>query len=386
VYNKNKMKKKPRLLILYASAGAGHMQAARALKKVADEKSSAIAEAVDILDYTPAYFKKLYRGSYLEIVKRIPELWGYLYDRSYKYKKPVLTTRLHHIVGNLHLSALLKYVKEFKPDALIFTHFLGWGALGSLRKLKVFNIPFYCVVTDFAIHSLWINRHVSKYYVATEGERRVLRLHGVAEDCISVTGIPVHPEFAIGFDKNSLRRKLKLSTNLPTVLMISGRYNLQGYESLLKSFKGVKDRLQIVVLAGKNKVLMRKMKAIAKGFKNKQVHIYGMVDNMHELMAASDIVISKPGGLTTSEVLARKTLMAVIDPIPGQEQRNSDYLLESGVAIRIHDLENGGLKISDLLKNKRRLSIMRSHLKWVSRPQAAYDIMQDITRLFHRKK
>jgi len=131
---------------------------------------------------------------------------------------------------------------------------------------------------------------------------------------------------------------------------------------------------------------MRKMKTIARGLKNKQVYIYGMVDNMHELMAASDIVISKPGGLTTSEVLARKTLMAVIDPIPGQEQRNSDYLLESGVAIRIHDLENGGLKISDLLRNKRRLSIMRSHLKWVSHPQAAYDIIRDITRLFHGKK
>jgi len=124
---------KPRFLVLYASAGAGHMQAAKALKAVCEEKQCASAEAVDILDYTPGYFRSLYKGSYLEIVKRMPEFWGYLYDRSYKFKKPAITTRLHHALGNMHLSQLLKYVKDFKPDGIIFTHFLGWDALGKIR-------------------------------------------------------------------------------------------------------------------------------------------------------------------------------------------------------------------------------------------------------------
>ena len=378
---------KPRILILYASAGAGHKQTACALKRVAEETGKVTAHDVDILDYTPAYFKKFYVGSYLEIVKRIPEFWGYLYDRSYKYRKPTLTTRLHHVIGNLHLGPLLKHVKNFKPDALVFTHFLGWEALGSLKSLKLFNIPFYCVVTDFAIHSLWINRHVSKYYVATEGEKRVLLHHGIPERSILLTGIPVNPEFSKPFNKTALRKELKLRTDLPTVLMISGRYNLQGYEHLLSSFGKVKQRLQIVVLAGKDKVLEHKLGQIAKKeLKHMTVKILGMVNNMHDLMACSDIVISKPGGLTTSEVLARKTLMAVIDPIPGQEQRNSDYLLESGVAIRIHDMENGGQKIADLLSSKRRLAIMRKHLEYVSRPHAAYEIIGDISKQLKRKK
>jgi len=370
--------KKPKLLILYASAGAGHMQAAKALKAVSDLKGVAVAEAVDILDYTPAYFKRLYKGGYLEIVKHIPELWGYLFDRSYKFKKPTLTTRLHHIIGNMHLSALLDYVKSFKPDAIVFTHFLGWDALSRLRRSKILNVPFFCIVTDFAVHSLWINKHIYKYYVASEGEKRLLNTHNLKAKGIEVTGIPVHPRFASTLSKTILRKKLKLDPKIPMVLMISGRYNLSGYEYLLKSFKNVKDKLQIVVLAGKNKQLASSMKSISRSLKNKQVTIYGMVDNMHELMKASDIVISKPGGLTTSEVLASKTLMAIIDPIPGQELRNSDYLLEAGVAIRIHDMETGGLKIAELLANKRRLAIMRRHLKYVSRPRAAYDVLNDI--------
>jgi processive 1,2-diacylglycerol beta-glucosyltransferase len=375
-----KKNKKPKLLMLYASAGAGHMQAAKALKAVCEEKKIADVEAIDILDYTPGYFKDFYRGSYLQIVKRIPELWGYLYDRSYKFKKPAITTRLHHAVGNMHLAPLLKYVKNYKPDGIVFTHFLGWDALGSLKSLKLFDIPFFCVVTDFAVHALWINKHVYKYYVASEGEKRVLLSHNIQEKNILVTGIPVGPRFAASFSKQALRRKLDIKPLAPTILMISGRYNLQGYEQMLDSFKDVRDYCHIIVLVGKNKLLEMKMKQISKSLRNKKVTILGMVDNMHELMAASDIVISKPGGLTTSEVLASKTLMAVIDPIPGQEQRNSDYLLESGVAIRIHDMETGGKKIADLLTNKRRLGIMRRHLKYVSRPRAAYDIAEDITR------
>lgn len=372
-------KKRPkfRLLILYASAGAGHKQAASALRAVAEDSYSAEARDIDILDYTPLYFKRFYAGGYLGIVKRIPELWGYLYDRSYKYRKPTLTARLHHIAGNIYLSRLAKFVRDFHPDALIFTHFLGWGALGHLKHSKILNIPFYCVVTDFAIHSFWINKHINKYYVATEGEKRVLKRYGFKDSQIMITGIPVDPVFSATFNKNRLHRKLKLNPKLPTVLMISGRYNFKGYEQLLESFKDVKHKIQLIVLAGKHRALLTHLANIAKEIEM-PVRLYGIVDNMHELMAASDIVVTKPGGLTTSEVLASNTLMAIIDPVPGQEQRNSDYLLESGVAIRIHDMENGGLKIADLLKDKRRLRIMRSHLKWVSHPFAVYKILQDI--------
>jgi len=194
-----------------------------------------------------------------------------------------------------------------------------------------------------------------------------------------LSGIPVSPKFAKPFSKASLRKKLKLKQGLPMALMISGRYNLSGYEQLMLSFKDVRKPLQIVALAGKNKALLERLKKIGKRLKQHKVTVYGIVDNMHELMQASDIVVSKPGGLTTSEVLASKTLMGVIDPIPGQEMRNTDYLLESGVAIRIHDMETGGFKIGDLLQSKRRLEGMRRHLKYVSRPRAAYNIVSDIT-------
>ena len=371
------MKHKPKLLILYASAGAGHKSAAASLCKVCNETNSAIAQGIDILHYTPKYFKQIYSGGYLEIVKRIPELWGYLYGRSYKSRRGHLSTILHRKIGNLHLGKLFKYVKQFNPDAIVFTHFLGWESLSRLKKIN--KIPFFCVVTDFAIHSLWISKHIDKYYVPTEGERRVLKRQDFNDSQIRITGIPVTPLFSQKTNKSAVLKKMKLKNGIPTILMISGRYNMSGYEQLLASFKDIKRKLQLIVLTGRNKALTEKLKRIAKRLKV-TVRISGMIDNMHELMSISDLVVTKPGGLTTSEVLASNTPMAIIDPIPGQEQRNSDYLLESGVAIRIHDMDNGALKIADLLYDEKRMRIMRHHLKYVSRPKAAYDIVADITK------
>jgi len=370
-------KLKPRILILHASAGAGHKQAALSLEKTCQLTSSATAKAIDILDYTPAYFKRWYTHGYLEVIKNVPELWGYLYDHSYEYTKTTVLERIHKVISHLHLGPLLDYVQKFDPDALVFTHFLGAELLHNLRRKKILHIPFFCVVTDFAVHSIWISKRYNAYYVATEGEKRVLKRHGFKDNQIKVTGIPVNPVFASPVDKNALCRKRRLNPNLPIVLMISGRYNLRGYENLLSSFKNIKERLQLIVLAGRHKGLLQKLRKIAKGLKM-PVSIDGIVDNMHELMSISDIVITKPGGLTTSEALAAKTLMAVIDPIPGQEQRNTDFLLESGVAIRIHDMKNGGQKIAALLYNKKRLSDMQTRLKLVSNPHASYDIVQDI--------
>ncbi|MFH1645844.1 MAG: glycosyltransferase [Candidatus Omnitrophota bacterium] len=366
-----------KLLFLYASAGTGHKQAALALKKVCDQGSIAETEAIDILDYSPQYFKKLYSEGYLEVVKTAPDLWGYLYDRAYQFNKATVVERMHHIIGNLHIRALLDYVKKFSPDAIVFSHFLGFKALSSLRKSKAGRVPFYCVVTDYAVHPIWISQNVDRYYVASEGEKRTLKSHKFTEEQIEITGIPVDPSFSQQVDVERACKNIGFDPNIPKILIIAGHHNQKEYENMLRSFSGVKQELQIIALAGKHKTLKRKFEEIGKGLLHK-VNVYGMVDNMHELMSLVDIVISKPGGLTTSEVLASKTLMGIVDPIPGQEQRNTDYLLENGVGIRIHDMANAGIKIGELLYDKSRLSVMRSHLKWVSKPRACFDIIDDI--------
>lgn len=366
-----------KLLFLYASAGTGHKQAALALKKVCEQRAVEKAEVIDILDYSPKYFKKLYSEGYLEVVKTAPDIWGYLYDRSYKFNKATVVERMHHIIGNIHTGALLEYVKKFSPDAVIFSHFLGFKVLSSLRKKKFARVPFYCVVTDYAVHPIWISKNVDRYYVASEGEKRTLKSHKFTEEQIRVTGIPVDPSFAQNVNIEMACRNIGFVIDIPKILIIAGHHNQKDYENLLSSFKYVDKKLQIIVLAGKHKVLKDRFEIIGKDLSH-NVRVYGMVDNMYELMSLADIVVSKPGGLTTSEVLASKTLMAIVDPIPGQEQRNTDYLLENGVGIRIHDMANAGIKIGELLYDRSRLNVMRNHLKWVSKPRACFDIIEDI--------
>lgn len=372
--------KKKKIIIFHASAGAGHKKAAESIEKAFNIISPSVeVSVIDALDYTPPYFRKLYAGSYLEIVKAIPELWGYIYDHSYPHVPDSLSAKLHKVITKIHANRIVDYVKKFSPDLIIFTHFIALEVLNDLKLKKVFRMPFYCVVTDFAVHSFWMHKTIDTFFVPSRGMKRVLISRSFEPESIQVTGIPVDPSFSKSFSKKKLREINNIEVKNPMVLMISGRYDMAGFLMLLKSFKNVKKRMQIIVLVGKDKELSQKMKQAARKVPL-PVKILGYVPNMPDLMAAADIVITKPGGLTTSEILARCTPMAIIAPIPGQEMRNSDFLLESGVAIRIHDMETGGLKIECLLEDRKRLKLMKDNLKKISNPKACFTIAEFISQ------
>jgi processive 1,2-diacylglycerol beta-glucosyltransferase len=371
---------KKKIIIFHAEAGAGHRQAASALKQIFNEVYPEIeVSAVDPLDFTPKYFKKIYANSYTEIVKHIPELWGYLYDRSYGNWSKKQSEKIHKSIERIHGGKLCNFVLSLQPAALVFTHFLAIDILEKYKKAQLKKVPFYCVVTDYAIHPFWVNSAVDKYYVSTEDEKRLLLRCGFPSEKVVISGIPVEPRFAKPFDRIKLREKLGLEPSTPTVLMISGRYDFEGFKKFLASFSEIDFRFNVIVLAGKDKKLFDELKKVADKVKKKMpVYVYGYVPNMEELMGASDIVVTKPGGLTTAEVLSRKCLIGIISPIPGQEQRNSDYLLEAGVGVRIHDMELGAFKLRDLFLDKERLSRMFKNLDRISRPRAGYLIVKDI--------
>jgi processive 1,2-diacylglycerol beta-glucosyltransferase len=239
--------------------------------------------------------------------------------------------------------------------------------------------PLFGVVTDFAVHALWIVKHVDCYYVATEEARRQLLRKGLPDGRIRVTGIPVDPVFSTSELPRTARRKLGLDRDLPTVLLLSGGFGVGPTVELMKSVRELKSPFQLLVVAGANEKMRKEASAAANSLPV-PCKVYGFVNNMHELVDAADVVVSKPGGLTASEVTAKGRPLIVIDPIPGQEQRNCEILLESGAAMRLFETADLPYKLELLLGDPARLARLKESARRAGRPRASQEIVRDVIR------
>jgi processive 1,2-diacylglycerol beta-glucosyltransferase len=373
-----------RVLILHASAGAGHRRAAEALGKAFAAESSAKAEVTirDILDFTPPLFRRTYAQGYLDVVRRAPELWSYAYARSDQKSQEPLRKHVRALFNKINAPRFTDFVDELAPDAVVCTHFMPLERLSTRTRHGKFSTPLYCVVTDFAVHSLWMVDRVTAYYVANEESRRHLLRNGKSPEDVAVTGIPIDPVFAARKQAEAARTALGLEPGLPAVLILSGGFGVGPTVELIAAFKEATRPCQLLVVAGANEKLRKEAEAVA-GTVGRPVKVFGFVNNMHELMDAADVVITKPGGLTSSEVLAKGKPMIIVDPIPGQEQRNCECLLEGGAALRLFDVHDAPYKVERLLSDPRRLEEMRRNAKSLGHPNAGRDIVADILRRGH---
>lgn len=369
-----------RVLILFASAGSGHKRAAEALAGALRQTSGDHDIVVrDILDFTPLAFRETYAKGYLRLVRKAPELWGYMYTRTDKKAHSPWRKWVRSVFNAINAHSFFDFCEEFCPDCILCTHFLPLELISSRSKRKKMDIPFFACVTDFAVHSLWIAEAVDCYYVATEEARRHLIRRGQPEARIRVTGIPVAPVFSKSAPAKSVRKKLGIKEDLPVILSLSGGFGVGPALDLIRSFKGASVNVQLLVVAGATKKLEREARAVA-GNMDIPITVFGFVDNIHELMDASDIIISKPGGLTSSEALAKGVPLLIVDPIPGQEQRNCEFLLEAGAAARLFEIDDAPWKIASLLDDPRRLLRIKSSAKRLGKPRAAFDIADDILK------
>ena len=367
-----------RILILHASAGAGHKRAAQALERgFARLCPDAEIKVCDILDFTAPIFKQTYAERYLDVVKKVPELWGYMYSRSDKKALDPLRRRLRSFVNKANTIEFTLFYREFAPDIVVCTHFMPLEIISTKLSKGKTDASLFCTVTDFAVHSLWIMEHVDCYYVATEEAKRQIVRHGQAADRVAVKGIPVDPVFAQGLPADVARKQLAMDDGCPVVLILSGGFGVGPAAELIRAIGASEMHCRLLVVAGANQELKASAEAAARGFPM-PVTVFGFVNNMHELMDAADLIVSKPGGLTSSEVLAKGKPMLIIDPIPGQEQRNCEYLLEAGAAARLFDIEDAGYKIKGLLADKGLLARMGRSASKVAHPTAALDIARDI--------
>jgi processive 1,2-diacylglycerol beta-glucosyltransferase len=235
------------------------------------------------------------------------------------------------------------------------------------------------VTTDFETHRLWVNQPCDHYFTATDEGACYLHSWGVPREAITVTGIPVHPVFSKAKDRPTTRQKLGLSGDRPVVLQLSGGFGVGPIAKLYEGMLAVQRPLDLVVISGRNEKLRAQLEKVPTGTRHR-VRILGFTDQIDEWMAAADLVVSKPGGLTTSETLARGAIMVIVNPIPGQETRNSDFLLENGAAIKVNNAATLAYKIDSLLGNENRLRQLRQNVAGIARPRAAYQVAERALR------
>ena len=364
-----------RILVLSASVGAGHLRAAQAVELALRELApDAEVKNVDVLTLTNAAFRKVYGQAYIDLVNKAPHVLGYFYDLLDKPRRPKSTRdRLRLAAEKLNLRKFCELIECDEWDVVVNTHFLPAEIIASLRRERKLDLPQITATTDFETHRLWVNQPTDHYTTATAEGAAYLGHWGVPAGDVTVTGIPIHPLFSKPRDREECLRRHGLKGDRPVVLQLAGGFGVGPIEQLYRSVLSVEAPLEVVVVAGRNEQARRQVEAIEVPSRHR-AKVLGFTDQMDELMAAADIVVSKPGGLTTSEVLARGAAMVIVNPIPGQESRNSDYLLENGAAIKVNNAATLPMKLERLLSDRGRLEAIKSNARRIAKPQAAFDV------------
>lgn len=359
-----------RVLILSATSGAGHIRSAQAIEKAFLEVGAARqVRHVDSLEYTSYVVRNLYSKTYIDMVNKAPDLLGWLYDAS---DKPWKNERRRLAFDRLNTRPLVRMINDYKPEIVICTHFLPAEIISWLLCRQKIQTRHVIVVTDFDVHASWLCRHYDQYFAALDETKEHLVSMGVPRDKVSVSGIPIDPVFAHLKNKIDMRKKYDLDLERPTILVSAGGFGVGPMEELLESLGQLRHSAQVIAMCGRNKGLKEKLDEQSR-FANGNLIVKAVAHTtaMDEYMAASDMVLGKPGGLTTAEALSKGLVFVIVNPIPGQEERNSDHLLEEGVAIRCNNLPALAYKIDKLLDDSERMTRMHQAALRLARPRAA---------------
>jgi processive 1,2-diacylglycerol beta-glucosyltransferase len=371
-----------RVLILSASAGAGHIRAAQAVEKAFLQlKAAKELRNIDTLDYTNKLFQKLYSKAYIELVDKAPDVLGWLYDH---FDKPWENERQRLAFDKLNTGPFIKMLKDYQPELAVCTHFLPAEIISWLKQKNRIQTHQAIVVTDLDVHAMWLCHHYEHYFVAMDETKAHMQELGVPAEKITVSGIPIDPVFARNKDKAEMRKKHGLEANLPAILISAGGFGVGPMEMLIESLGKLKNKVQVIAICGRNEELKKRLEATCRQLPgNCPVRIFpvGYTTEMDEYMSAADLLLGKPGGLTTSEALAKGLPLVIVNPIQGQEERNSDHLLEEGVAIRCNNIPVLAYKIDTLLGDPHRLAMMRKNAHRLAKPEAALDIVKKLLSL-----
>lgn len=363
----------PRIAIFHVSAGTGHTSAARALGAAFARHPGIEVHVEDVFDHVNEPARKAITNAYNEISTRLQPLYSLVHSgiNIDDTEDALLANRLLTIVGKPFLLRFTDYVTRLAPDALLYTMQWPFHVLKSYATKH--QIPEYAVITDYSVQSSWLRTQVAGYFVASALTRDVLHARNIPAERIHVTGIPVKLEIAEPKDPVAMRRQHDLPLDRPLITIFGGGVAIERIHFMTQTILRGHDPATLVVVAGRNHELTSALSDLSDG-PQVGLRVLGFVDYVDDLVTASDLVISKPGGLITSEVLARGTPLIVIDPIPGQEEWNSDFVAGSGAGLQIRVPELVPRAVTTLLEHPERLAAMRDSARAVGKPRAALDI------------
>lgn len=367
------------IALFHATTGQGHQKAAEAVQTALHHEGYTSPDPIDALDLMTSPFRRLYREGYLALANRHVNLLDALYNRTDHHPGNHLFYRLRLGIGKVQSPGLSKTLESLSPSVIACTHFLPLELLATFKSGTGSGVPLVGILTDFNPHGFWIHPHVDLYIVPNEEASVELESRGVPPDRIQIAGIPINPVFSRNIPPENARKLLGLP-DFPTVLILSGGFGTGPLTEALQSFRDASHRYSVIIVAGHNAALEKKLRTLSMGFPL-PVTVRGFVENMDVLMDAADIVVTKPGGLTTSEVLAKSRPMILMNPRGGQERRNTDYLVEYGAAIRVHDPIHTCALVETVLGDPERRETMSWNCRRIARPQAATLIARTLIQM-----
>lgn len=357
------------------SAGAGHIKAAAALEKTFGEDAR-VGQVInqDALIYTNKLFRDFYSRFYTSLVDSAPNFLGWWYKTS---DEPWRTDAMRHMIDRLNTRPLVRFIREFDPDITVCTHFMPAGIISHLIATGQLQARLSIVVTDFDFHAMWLSRSFQRYFVALDETKAYLEMLGLPPERITVSGIPVDAAFAGPIDRIAECRHRELNPEHPILLLSAGAAGSGSVEFMVERLKALEPRVQGIVVCGRNADLKQRVEHLVRD-SGDRFRVLGYTDDMPALMRVADLLISKPGGMTSAEALAAGLPMCIVNPIPGQEERNSDHLLEEGIAVKCNDLGTLTFKIQRLLDDPKRLDAMRARALNFAKPQAAHTVVNTL--------
>jgi processive 1,2-diacylglycerol beta-glucosyltransferase len=332
---------------------------------------------IDSLQHSNPVFRRVYSDFYMRMVKLTPAMLGWVFDRT---DEPWKTDNWRLLLDRMNTAPLVKKIREFAPDICICTHFLPAQIIGSLIRRQRIDTKLAIVVTDFDIHAMWLSKLFHHYFVALDEAKAHLAMLGFPPGRITVSGIPIDPVFSVRKNAATLREKHGLQNDLPVVLVSGGALGVSSAELMVRVLGHLQTPAQVAVICGRSEELQASVREVVANLDapHLKFHVMGYTNEMDEWMKLSDLFIGKPGGLSTSEAMACGLPMVVFQPIPGQEERNSDHLLEHGAAVRCNQLTTLAYKVDQLLQDPARLRGMCNAARALGRPAAAQTVVDTL--------
>lgn len=359
------------------------MQAAQAIKTTLESSNWAVAEIVDFMAGENSYLNTLVKEFYLKMIDVFPDMYDLLYRIS---QMPLPGSEVQNLMAKIMKRSMFKLILEHRPDAIICTHPFPCGAAAYLKQTHRISIPLVGVITDFAIHRLWCYNETNLYFVATSKLKHELSLQGIKQTRIHASGIPIDPKFShlpATVDQTPLRQTLGFCNNHPIILIMGGGLGLGDLKQAVLAIDSLPLPLNLVVVTGRNAALRRTLLAKAQDLTH-PAKVIGYTRHVPELMAAADLLITKPGALTISEALSMHLPMLFYQAIPGQETENAAYLSQTGAACWVQHNDNLASAVYELLTQPERLRSMQEMTSLLARPTAAQTIATTVLRHLSR--